>query len=617
MRRHKGLLILCMLLVTLMIPQQAHAASGPSMTMSVSSGPPGTHIFITGSGFQAKEKVEPIWNYNGTGAIVPQKSFYFFNPIGFADLSGNISESFWAPTFASGTYTVAAKGLTSGLVATQQFTLTSLLDLGLYIGPPSSILRLQGWGLGYKEAVNIYWNWSPTNQGTFLAKASTDSKGDFGKAVAIPANVANGTYTVAAIGSTSHDVAQSIFTVGIFTPGAQPQATDWPMFGLNLQGTRNNTFEQTISTANVANLAVKYHSPAPLPNRSAGSPLLANGIVYIGSTEGVLTAYNQSNGAQLWTFDTPGPIYASPTIANGLAYFATVNIPTEQFIGNYMFALNAQTGQLVWDNYLALGGDWVTPTVSNGIVYVPSALREGKSGGVNAFDALTGSPVWQKFTNYGDWAPITVDPTGQHVYVAGGNPCYSATPPPTNDGCSGNLIDYNPTTGAANWTYKFPDISGDDDASTAPAYDNGVLFEGVKNGIFYAISATTGQVLWQYNTGQSGDYGIFSSAAIYNGTVYFASNDHYIHALDEQTGALKWEFKTGGFIYGSVSIANGVLYECGVDRIVRALDANTGQQLWSYNTGMPLSGGSPVISNGVLYVTGGDGSLYAFSINGL
>ena len=70
-----------------------------TLGLSVTSGPPGTHVFISASGFQPKESVRPTWNYGGPGTVIVEGSFYYFNPAGTADANGAVYMSLFAPTF--------------------------------------------------------------------------------------------------------------------------------------------------------------------------------------------------------------------------------------------------------------------------------------------------------------------------------------------------------------------------------------------------------------------------------------------------------------------------------------------------------------------------------------
>lgn len=51
-----------------------------------------------------------------------------------------------------------------------------------------------------------------------------------------------------------------------------------------------------------------------------GSPGFYNGVVYIGSSDGYLYAFNATNGSLVWQYQTGGPIASSPRIIDGVVY---------------------------------------------------------------------------------------------------------------------------------------------------------------------------------------------------------------------------------------------------------------------------------------------------------
>lgn len=111
------------------------------------------------------------------------------------------------------------------------------------------------------------------------------------------------------------------------------------------------------------------------------SPLVANGMVYIGDQDGRVEAFDARTGRLRWRFDTGAPIKASPTLGGGRIY-----------IGNYagqLFALDALTGRLRWRD-IAFGNFYSTAAVSGGRVYVGSL-----DGYVYAFSAASGKLVWR------------------------------------------------------------------------------------------------------------------------------------------------------------------------------------------------------------------------------
>ena len=85
-----------------------------------------------------------------------------------------------------------------------------------------------------------------------------------------------------------------------------------------------------------------------------------------------------------------------------------------------------------------------------------------------------------------------------------------------------------------------------------------------------------------------------------------------------------WKFTTGGNIVAMPTITNGVLYIGSWDGYEYAVDVATHQQLWRQNLGTTTQGKScyaptvgvsstAAVQNGVVYVGGGDGNLYALS----
>jgi PGF-CTERM protein len=65
----------------------------------------------------------------------------------------------------------------------------------------------------------------------------------------------------------------------------------------------------------------------------------------------------------VWNYTTGSEVYSSPAVANGTVYVGSSD--------SNVYALNASTGKLTWS---FTTGDWVlsSPAVANGVVYVGS-----------------------------------------------------------------------------------------------------------------------------------------------------------------------------------------------------------------------------------------------------
>ncbi len=124
---------------------------------------------------------------------------------------------------------------------------------------------------------------------------------------------------------------------------------------------------------------------------------------------------------------------------------------------------------------------------------------------------------------------------------------------------------------------------------------------------------------------------VYGPPIVVNGTLYVSSPDKSsVNALNAATGAMLWSRKVGDTI-SAPAIANGVLYDgsaylkdrgnTSVGKLF-ALNAQTGAILWTYDFLPVQTGGSswihtsPVVSNGLVYVSSENGNLYAFTAAG-
>ncbi len=130
------------------------------------------------------------------------------------------------------------------------------------------------------------------------------------------------------------------------------------------------------------------------------SPVVANGIIYVGCGEGVFYALDANTGTKKWEFKTGDVIHSSPAYASQVVYFGSWD--------SYLYALNATDGTLKWKFktgidtvYYNQVGFQSSPVIYNGVVY--SGCRDAN---VWAIDAETGELKW-KYYNNGSWVIAT------------------------------------------------------------------------------------------------------------------------------------------------------------------------------------------------------------------
>jgi outer membrane protein assembly factor BamB len=111
--------------------------------------------------------------------------------------------------------------------------------------------------------------------------------------------------------------------------------------------------------------------------QSSASVAVANSVVYIATDK--LYAFNATTGSELWSDPVSVP-NLTPAVANGVVYIGSTDAT--------LHALNAATGSEVWS--IGIDGGWTPPVVANGVVYL------GEMGTLHAFNATTGATVWSK-----------------------------------------------------------------------------------------------------------------------------------------------------------------------------------------------------------------------------
>ena len=112
----------------------------------------------------------------------------------------------------------------------------------------------------------------------------------------------------------------------------------------------------------------------------------------------------------------------------------------------------------------------------------------------------------------------------------------------------------------------------------------------------------------------------WSGVAVEGENLYVGTQDRDVRALDAETGEIVWRFNLRGevetdqAVYGTPAISNGIAYVGGYDGMLYALDLTDGNDTWGerpVGDGSPIVGGAAV-GEGLVVVGSSDGALYAF-----
>ena len=163
----------------------------------------------------------------------------------------------------------------------------------------------------------------------------------------------------------------------------------------------------TIRALDAANGQVIWSVPQE-PRRPSSSPAVANGRLYIAIHNRGLLALDANTGSQLWLAPMPGPQWSSPAVENGRVFVGSRD-------DHKLYAFDAATGNTLWT---ATTTDWVqtSPAVANGVVYIGN-----NAGNLYALNAQSGALIWQTAfaPGFGSLSSPTV--ANGVVYIASGD----------------------------------------------------------------------------------------------------------------------------------------------------------------------------------------------------
>lgn len=464
--------------------------------------------------------------------------------------------------------------------------------------------------------------------------------------------------------ATSCSGSSSSDNAGADEPGQPDAPVEWPHLGLDLANTRAQVDETAIGPGNVESLRPEWELAGV--NGVTGTPIVDDGVLYVGSWDGRLHALDAATGDEVWSEDLGSQIPGAIAIDGSRVFAGTW--------GGQLVALDRETGNEAWSESVGdhdLTMIYGSPVHMDGLVIVGVGSAENMvrdeaftfRGNVVAFDAETGNEKWRYWTTCGPenagqdncpegaeegpgvsvWASPAVDTKRGLVYIGTGQ----HYEPPTT-GRSDALIALDLATGEEEWVYQFTEddfwtLPGlqDPDTQVGPDADIGTppsLFQvdgvdavggGDKAGTYKALDRETGEELWSQDLTDGGTQGgVMASPAVVDDTIFLTSNrggqDADLIALDTADGAVLWRTDVEGSVVGPVTWANGVVYVADNKARFSAFDAEKeGERLWSHEVGVQAAGGISVV-DGMVYAGWGwsmggvpeDGGMIAFSLDG-
>ena len=315
-------------------------------------------------------------------------------------------------------------------------------------------------------------------------------------------------------------------------PTAEP--ANWLTYHGGYDAQRYSRLDQ-ITTENAGQLEEVWRMYLPVPHAFEATPLVVDGTMYF-TTGGHTAVYavDAVTGEEKWhhTERIPDDVAAccdwvnrGVALGDGLVFFTTLDAR--------LLALDAQTGETVWEQTLADYRDGYTATVAP--LFVKGMVISGISGGeygirgfLDAFDARTGEKRWRFWTVpepgepgsetwEGDlptwmtgggatWVTGSYDPALDLLYWSIGNPGpdFNGEVRPGDNLYTNSVVALDPDDGALQWHFQFTphdvwDYDGVNELVLADVTVEGrpvrALLHADKNGHYYVLDRTDGSFL--------------------------------------------------------------------------------------------------------------------------
>ena len=199
----------------------------------------------------------------------------------------------------------------------------------------------------------------------------------------------------------------------------------WLMYGGSYDSTRFSPLKD-INRSNVKKLQAAWMFQTGVPAQFQASPVVADGIMYMTAAFNHVYAINAETGELMWKYDHKlpadmrvccGPSNRGVAIAGDKVFMATLDAR--------LVALNAQTGAVAWnveiDEYRKGYSATAAPLVVRDNVVIGIAGGEyGIRGYVDAYDVHTGARKWRRHTTPGEGEPGVETWAGDSWKIGGG-----------------------------------------------------------------------------------------------------------------------------------------------------------------------------------------------------
>jgi polyvinyl alcohol dehydrogenase (cytochrome) len=317
-----------------------------------------------------------------------------------------------------------------------------------------------------------------------------------------------------------------------------------------------------------------------------GSAAIANGVLYVpvninegtGAGEPSVAALNLSDGALLWQTtidDQPGSdVFGSPVVANGVVYIGTSssyaedNLPLAHDRGSVV-ALDAATGAMKWKTYTVPVGDdggavWSTPAIDagTGLLYVGTgnayhAPAADTTDAVLALDSSTGAIVHSFQATAGD---VSQNGSGPDADIGASPNLFISA--------SGEALVGEGDKAGSYWALDRNTLALVWKANVGPGGpDGGILGSTAWDGSALYGPDSLATETWSLSAAGTNRWATFETGndhlgpvAVANGVVYSTDYNGNLTARSTTDGSLLARVALGAPSWGGVSVSGGTVF---------------------------------------------------------
>ena len=335
--------------------------------------------------------------------------------------------------------------------------------------------------------------------------------------------------------------------------------------------------------------------------RYTGTPVVADGKVFVLDTSAEVTALDAKTGAKLWRVRISPPDARTDTIGGGIAYgghrvYATAGYPE-------LLALDPANGGMIWRKQLT-APPRASVTFADDRVYIVTLDDQAQ-----VLNAADGTPIW----NHAG-LPESEGVLGQ------ASPAVDRTVAVTPYS-SGEIFALRIETGRVAWQDNLISIRHTNalwsltDIATPPVIDRGRIFAVSEGGRFVSIDQRTGQRVWQHEVGSN------NMPWVAGDFVFLLDNNNELVCVSREKGGVRWisqlqsyedmeKRKSPVYWHGPVLAGGRLILGHTLGQLVQ-VSPDDGRVLSTIATSDAVSV-PPIVAGGMLYVLTDDGNLTAY-----